>query len=125
MSASSTRASASSSATSSSASASAGSLARAGAKAIEATPARQLADPGPQRVVRAERVQPLVRPREDVLEDVVRLVGREPEALGRDRVDVAREPLDELAPGVLVARAAAGGQLGVGFLRSYADSQRS
>ena len=90
-------------------------LARARAEPVDATPPRQLADPGPEGIVGAQRVQSLVRPGEHVLEDVFRLVGRQPEALGRDRIDVAGEPLDELAPCVLVARAAAGGQRSVGF----------
>ena len=48
--------------------------------------------------------EPLVDAHEDVLEDVLGVVLGQAEALDGDRVDVAREALDELAPGVVVAR---------------------
>ena len=82
---------------------------------VDAAASRQLREPGPERIVGAQRVESLVRAGEDVLEDVLGLVRREPVALHGDRVHVAREPLDELAPGGLVARAAAGGEARVGL----------
>jgi hypothetical protein len=56
----------------------------------------------------------LVDLREDVLERVLRVVAREPERLHDDRVDVAREALDERRPRVVVAGAATRDQLAVG-----------
>ena len=56
-------------------------------------------------------VEPLVRPREDLLEDVLGVVLGEAKPLHGDRVDVAREALDELRPGRLVAGAAARDEL--------------
>ena len=56
----------------------------------------------------------LVRAGEDLLEDVLRVVGPQAEALCRDRVDVAREAVDQLGPGALVPGAAAGDEGGVG-----------
>ena len=53
----------------------------------------------------------LVDAGEDLLEDVLGVVRRQPERLEADRVDVAREPLDELVPGGLVAAAAARDEL--------------
>ena len=55
----------------------------------------------------------LVGTREDFLEDVLRVIAARPKPLRRDRVDVAREAVDELVPGALVARAAAGDELGI------------
>ena len=71
---------------------------------------------GPHRVVVAERAEPLVDAGEDVLEDVLGVLLAQAEALDRDRVDVAREALDQLAPGIVVARAAAGDERGVADL---------
>jgi hypothetical protein len=51
---------------------------------------------------------------EDLLEDVLRVVGAQAEPLRRDGIDVAREAVDELRPGALVAGAAAGDQRRVG-----------
>jgi hypothetical protein len=93
-----------------------GLLPRAGAQAVDAKAAGELGDPGPQRLVVAERVEPLVDAGEHVLEDVLRVMRRQAESLYRDRVDVAREAVDELAPGGLVAVAAAGNELGVAEL---------
>ena len=91
-------------------------LARARAEPVDADPARQLCDPGPHRLVVAERAEPFVDAGEDVLEDVLGVLLAEAEALDRDRVDVARETVDELAPGVVVARTAACDERGVGDL---------
>src|SRR3954447_21304139 len=55
----------------------------------------------------------LIHPREHFLEDILRVVRREAERLQADRVDVARETLDELVPGLLVSRAATRDDLGV------------
>ena len=55
----------------------------------------------------------LVDAGEDLLEDVLGIVLREPEGLDADRVDVAREPLDELVPRCLVPVPAARYELGV------------
>ena len=89
---------------------------RARAEPVDADPARQLRDPRPHRVVVPERAEPLVDAGEDVLEDVLGVLLAEAEALHRDRVDVAREALDQLTPGVVVARAAACDERGVGGL---------
>jgi hypothetical protein len=56
----------------------------------------------------------LVDAGEDLLEDVLGVVGREPERLGRDRVDVAGEALDELVPGGRLSASAPGDELRVG-----------
>ena len=81
---------------------------------VDAEPSGQLREPRPQRVVVAEAVETLVRAHEDVLEDVLRLGIRKPEALEGDAVDVAGVALDELRPGRLVARAAARDEIAVG-----------
>ena len=91
-------------------------LARARAEAVDAKAPRELGDPGTYRVIVAKRVEPLVDPREHVLEDVLRLVRREPEALDGDGVDVAGEALDKLPPSIVVAFTAAGDEGGVGQL---------
>jgi hypothetical protein len=83
------------------------------AQAVEAAAPRQLRDPRPHGVVLAELAEPLVDPREHLLEDVVGVVLGQPEALDADREHVAGEPLDELVPGLRVALAAARDQLGV------------
>ena len=90
-------------------------LARAGANRVEAEPPRQLGEPGPDRGVVAELRQVLVRAGEHLLEHVLGVRLGQAERLDRDRVDVAREALDELAPRVVVSRAAAGDELCVGF----------
>ncbi len=61
---------------------------------------RELGDPRADRLVRPEPLEMLVDACEDLLENVLRVVAFEPEALRADREDVAREPLDELVPGV-------------------------
>src|SRR2546427_1621126 len=48
----------------------------------------------------------LVRAREHFLEDVLGVRLRQPECLDRDRVDITREALDEIRPGLLVSRPA-------------------
>src|SRR5207253_2128258 len=58
--------------------------------------------------------QVLVRAREDLLEDVLRVVLGQPEGLDGDRIDVAGEALDQAVPGVAVAASAAGDELRVG-----------
>jgi hypothetical protein len=94
----------------------AGLLPGAGTEAVDAEAAGELRDPGAQRLVVAERVEPFVDPGEDLLEDVFRVVRLEPEGLNGDRVDVARKAIYELAPGCLVPVAAAGDQRGVAEL---------
>ena len=88
--------------------------------AVEAEVARQLRQPRLDRAVVAQPVEPLVRAREDLLEDVLRVVLGQPEPLHGDRVHVAGEPLDELPPGAFVAGAAARDELGVGELGGHA-----
>src|SRR2546425_1790262 len=80
-------------------------------QAVDAEPARQLREPGADRVVVPQPVEVLVRAREDLLEDVLRRVLLEPEALHADRIHVAGEVLHELAPRLLVAGAAAADEL--------------
>ena len=91
-------------------------LARPRALAVDAEPARELGDPGPEGVVVPQGLQLLVDAREDLLVDVLGVVLGEAERLDADRVDVARETVDELPPGVLVARATPRYELGVGSL---------
>src|ERR671918_1300782 len=88
-------------------------LAGARADPVDARAARELADPGPDRLVGAELLEVLVRAREDLLEDLLGVLLAEPVRLAADGVDVPREARDELAPRVLVAAAAAGDELGV------------
>src|SRR5262249_47290872 len=89
-------------------------LARARADRVDAEPARELREPGPQRLVVAEAVEVLPRPHEDVLEDVLRLGIGQPEALERDPVDIARVAFDKRGPRRLVALAAARDEITVG-----------
>jgi hypothetical protein len=91
-------------------------LARTRALAVDAEPARELGDPGPEGVVLPQRVQLLVDTREDLLVDVLGIVLGQAEGLDADRVDVARKTVDELPPGVLVARATPRYEFGVGSL---------
>ena len=81
---------------------------------VEAAPPRELRDPGPQRGVVAQAVEPRVDAGEDVLEDVLGVLVAQPEAADGDRVDVPRVALDELVPRVRVAGATAADELGVG-----------
>src|SRR5437868_4233723 len=78
---------------------------------VDADAAGELGDPGLDRVVAAQRAEPLVDLREDFLEDVLGVVLPEPKPLRRDRVDVTREPLYERRPRLLVAVAATGDEL--------------
>ena len=89
-------------------------LAGLAAQAVDAEPPGQLAEPRSDRSVVAQTLEPLVRTGEDLLEHVFRVVLGQPEGLHRDRVHVAREALDELAPGLVLAGAAAGDESGVG-----------
>ena len=93
-------------------------LGRAGPQPVDAEPPRQLREPGSNRVVVPQLVQVLVGASEDLLEDVFCVMLRHLEALNRDRVDVAGEAVDQLAPGVVVAGAAPGDQLSVGQLHA-------
>ena len=56
----------------------------------------------------------LVRAGEDLLEDLLGVLLAQPEGLAADGIDVAREPGDELPPGVLVTAAASRDKLGIG-----------
>ena len=76
------------------------------AQPVDAEPARQLGDPRADRLVAPQPVQVLVHAREDLLEDVLRVVLREPEGLDADRVDVAREAIHQLVPRGLIPTAA-------------------
>ena len=80
---------------------------------------RQLREPWPHRGVVAQRVEPLERPGEDVLKDILRIGLGKPEGAHRDRVDVAREALDELVPGRGLAGSAALNELGIRELDSH------
>ena len=91
-------------------------LARRGAQMVDAEPACELGQPGLNGRVVAEPVEVLVGAGEDLLEDVLGRVLRESEALNGNRVDVAREPLDECAPRFVVAAAAAGDEDGIAEL---------
>src|SRR6266850_1728709 len=86
-------------------------LAGARSQPVDADASGQLSDPGLDRFVAAKRVEPLVDLCEDLLEDVFGVLVAQPEALARDRVDVAGEALDESRPGFLVAVAAEGDEL--------------
>ena len=71
------------------------------AQRVDAETPRQLGEPRADRVVVAQLVELLVRAREHFLEDVLGVVLWQAKPLDDDRVDVAREAVDELAPGVL------------------------
>jgi hypothetical protein len=62
-----------------------GHLARAGAEPVDAESARQLGDPGADGLVVPQSVEPLEDPREDLLEDVLRVLLWEAEGLNADR----------------------------------------
>jgi len=83
---------------------------------VDAEPPRQLRKPGPDGRVVPELVEVLVGAREHLLEDVLRVLRREPEGLDGDGVDVAGEALDKLPPSIVVAFTAAGDEGGVGQL---------
>jgi hypothetical protein len=91
-----------------------GELMTSGPQAVQACPARELRDPRPQSGRVAQAVELHIDLREDVLEDVLRVGGRQAEALRADRIDVAREPLDEDVPCLLFAAPATGDELRVG-----------
>src|SRR5262249_44739895 len=81
------------------------------AQLVDADAPRELRDPRLDRLVAAQGVEPLVDLRKDLLEDVLGVVVAQPEALRRDRVDVAREALDELGPRAFIPGAATGDKL--------------
>src|SRR4029077_1601879 len=83
------------------------------AEQVDAEPTGQLREPWTDGAVVAESVEMLVRAREDLLEDVLGVARLEPEALDADRVDVTREALDELAPGIVVPLATTRDEPGV------------
>jgi 3-oxoacyl-[acyl-carrier protein] reductase len=91
----------------------AGALARTGPQRVHAQPASELRQPRTDRLVVAQLVQMLIGAGEDLLEDVLSVVLWQPEGLDDDRVDIAGEALDQLTPGLVVARPAAGDQLRV------------
>ena len=93
------------------------------AEAVDAEPAGERGEPGPERVVVPERAQALVRPGEGLLEDVLGVRVGKPEGLG-DREDVAGVALDDEAPGLVVAGAAARDELGVGELHKSIKQDR-
>ena len=66
-------------------------LAGAGTEPVDAEPARQLAEPGPDGLVVAQLAEMLVGAGEDLLEDLLGVLLAQPEGLAADRVDVARE----------------------------------
>ena len=68
---------------------------------VDAEPARELPDPRPDGVVGTQPSQVLVDARERVLEHVLRIGLAQPVSAGYGE-DVAREPLDQLAPGGIV-----------------------
>src|SRR6266699_3058998 len=59
---------------------------RARSQPVDADASGQLGDPGLDRLVAAERVEPLVDLGEDLLEDVLSVLVAQTEALARDRV---------------------------------------
>src|SRR5919109_663286 len=85
------------------------------AQAVDAQPAGELREPRTNGGVVAEPVEPLVGAREDLLEDVPRVLPREPECLARDRVHVARDPLHELPPCLVLPGSAAGHERSVRY----------
>jgi hypothetical protein len=80
-------------------------------QAVNADAPGELGDPGLDRLVIAEGVEPFVDLGEDLLEDVLGVVIPQPEPLRGDRVHVTREPLDEFRPRLLVAVAATSDEL--------------
>ncbi len=90
-------------------------LARSGTHRVQAEPPRQLRQPGTDRGVVPQLRQVLVRAGEDLLEHILGVGLGQAKRLDGDRVHVAREAIDELAPRVVVSRAAAGDELCVGF----------
>jgi hypothetical protein len=82
---------------------------------VDAETPRQLREPGEDRVVAAELPELLVRTGEDILEDILRVLGAKPESPRADGEDIAGEPLDELVPRGGLTRTAAGNELRVGL----------
>ena len=76
-------------------------------------------------VVVAQRVEPFERAGEDVLEDVLGVVLRQPESAHGDRVHVAREAFDELVPRLLLSRPAALDELRVGEFDGHRGTAHS
>src|SRR5919201_6754611 len=81
---------------------------------IDAEPPRELGEPRSNGGVLAQPVEPVVGAREDLLEDVLRVLLGEPKGLNRDREHVAREALHELAPGLVLPGSAASDERSVG-----------
>ena len=69
---------------------------------VDAEIAGDLRDPGSQRLVVAQHLEPLEYPGEDVLEDILGVVWRDPKRAHDDRVDVGGVLVDEIAPGVRI-----------------------
>src|SRR5207249_4519861 len=72
-------------------------LAPAGPQPVNAQPARQLREPGPECLVVTQLPKTLVHAGEALLEDVLRVRLPEPESPDRDGVDVSRVVLDQVA----------------------------
>src|SRR5439155_19942079 len=89
------------------------------AQPVDAETPRQLGQPGTNGRVVSKPVEILVRAREDFLEDVLGVCLRQPESLYGNRVDVAREPFDQLGPGLLVARPTACHELTIAERRRH------
>jgi aquaporin TIP len=90
-------------------------LTRRGALRVDAEAPRELREPGFDRLIVAQIAQALVGAREHLLEHVLGVGLPEAEALDGNCVHVPGEAVDELAPGILVAGAAARDKLCVGF----------
>ena len=82
-------------------------LARAGREPVKANPSGQLGDPGAQSSIVPQRAEPVVDTHEHLLKYVLGIVLAEPKTAHGNRIDIAREPLDELIPRLRLARAAA------------------
>ena len=92
---------------------------------IETAVSSQLSDPGANCIVGAKRVKSLERLGKDILEDVLRVVVRQPERLGRNCEYVPGKSLDESVPGRGIALAAACYEFCVGRLNIQPTCQRA
>ena len=94
-------------------------LARRRAEPIDTQAAGELPEPGPDGRVVTEPIEVFVGTRKDLLEDVLGVRLRQAKGLDRDRVDIAREALDEIRPNLLVTGPASRDKLAIAERRRH------
>jgi len=90
---------------------------------VDRDPPRDLPDPRPDCRVVPQPTELLVDPHEHLLSDVLDIGWVETVAARRDRVDITREPLDELGPGDMVIRSATGDESDIALVARPAGNK--